>query len=42
MATLTAVKFATPEGADQALGVLENLQTQNLIRIQDAAVVSWP
>jgi uncharacterized membrane protein len=42
MATLTAVKFATPEGADQALGVLEDLQKQNIIRIQDAAVVSWP
>ncbi len=42
MATLTVVKFATPEGADQALGVLKDLQTQNLITIQDAAIVSWP
>ena len=42
MATLTAVKFSTPEGADQALNLLGNLQTQNLIRVQDAAVVSWP
>ncbi len=41
MATMTVVKFATPGGADQALGVLENLQKQSLIRIQDAAVVSW-
>ncbi len=41
MATMTVVKFATPDGADQALGVLENLQKQNLITIQDAAVVSW-
>ncbi len=42
MATLTAVKFSTPEGADQALNLLENLQKQNLIQVQDAAVVSWP
>jgi uncharacterized membrane protein len=42
MATLTAVKFSTPEGADQALNLLGNLQTQNLITVQDAAVVSWP
>lgn len=42
MATLTVVKFASPEGADEALGVLESLQQQNLITIQDAAIVSWP
>jgi uncharacterized membrane protein len=36
------VKFATPEGADEALGILEDLQTQNLIKVQDAAVVTWP
>lgn len=41
MATMTVVKFATADGADQALGVLENLQKQNLITIQDAAIVSW-
>lgn len=42
MAALTVVKFETPEGADQALGVLGDLQKQNIITIQDAAVVSWP
>lgn len=42
MATLTVVKFATPEGADQALNTLEDLQRQNIITILDAAVVSWP
>lgn len=42
MATLTVWKFGTPEGADQALGKLEQLQKQNLIEVLDAAVVSWP
>jgi uncharacterized membrane protein len=41
MATLTVVKFATSDGADEALGILEGLQRQSLISIQDAAVVSW-
>ncbi len=42
MATLTVVKFETPEGADQALKTLEDLQRQNIITVLDAAVVSWP
>jgi uncharacterized membrane protein len=42
MATLTVVKFATPEGADQALATLQDLQSQNIISILDAAVVTWP
>jgi uncharacterized membrane protein len=41
MATLTAWKFATPNGADDALTTLEDLQNQALIQVQDAAVVSW-
>ena len=41
MATLTAWKFATPNGADDAFSTLEQLQTQALIQVQDAAVVSW-
>jgi uncharacterized membrane protein len=41
MATLTAWKFATPYGADDALATLEKLQTEALIAVQDAAVVSW-
>jgi|SRR5215469_10912253 len=41
MATLTAWKFVTPYGADDALMTLEKLQTEQLIQIQDAAVVSW-
>ena len=42
MATLTVVKFETPDGAEEALELLEDLQKQSLIQIQDAAVVSWP
>ncbi|MDD7942369.1 DUF1269 domain-containing protein [Actinomycetospora lutea] len=42
MATLTAWKFPTPEGADQALATLEQLQKQELIQVLDAAVVAWP
>ncbi|HWV23405.1 MAG TPA: DUF1269 domain-containing protein [Thermomicrobiales bacterium] len=42
MATLTVVEFEDPEGANQALRVLSDLQSQNLITIQDAAIVSWP
>jgi uncharacterized membrane protein len=41
MATLTAWKFTTPYGADAALQKLEGLQPQQLIQVQDAAVVSW-
>ena len=41
MATLTAWKFRTPYGADDALATLEKLQTEALIQVQDAAVVSW-
>ena len=42
MATMTVVKFETPEGADQALNTIEELQRQNIITLLDAAVVSWP
>jgi len=42
MSSLTVVKFSTPEGAQDALGILEGLQSQQLITILDAAVVSWP
>lgn len=42
MATLTVSKFPSPDGADQALSILEDLQRQHLIVIQDAAIVSWP
>jgi uncharacterized membrane protein len=42
MATLTVLKFPTANGADEMLGVLEGLQKQQLITIQDAAIVTWP
>jgi uncharacterized membrane protein len=41
MATLTAWKFDSPFGADDALSTLEKLQSEALIQVQDAAVVSW-
>jgi uncharacterized membrane protein len=42
MGTLTVLKFATAEGAQQMLGTLESLQKQQLIVLQDAAIVTWP
>lgn len=42
MATLTVWKFSTADGAEKALTKLEALQKQELIQIQDAAIVSWP
>jgi uncharacterized membrane protein len=41
MSSLTVWKFQTPFGAEAALQKLEGLQTQGLIQVQDAAVVSW-
>lgn len=42
VATLTVWKFDTPDGAEQAELVLERLAKQELITVQDAAIVSWP
>jgi uncharacterized membrane protein len=42
MATLTVWKFDTPDGAEQATETLADLQKQELIKVHDAAVVSWP
>jgi uncharacterized membrane protein len=42
MATLTVLKFPTPEGAAQMLDKITYLQKQELIKIHDAAIVSWP
>jgi uncharacterized membrane protein len=41
MSALTVWKFPTPFGADAALEKLSALQSQQLITVQDAAVVSW-
>ncbi len=42
MATLTVLKFNTPDGAKQVLDKITHLQKMELIKIQDAAIVSWP
>jgi uncharacterized membrane protein len=42
MATLTVLKFSTPEGAGQMLGKIESIQKMELIKVQDAAIVTWP
>jgi uncharacterized membrane protein len=41
MASLTAWKFDTVDGADRTLGLLQGLQAQQLVTIQDGAVVRW-
>ncbi len=41
MAALTVWKFHTPFGAEAALERLAAMQSQQLITVQDAAVVSW-
>jgi uncharacterized membrane protein len=41
MATLSVWKFDTPDGAEQATKTLADLQKQELIKVHDAAVVSW-
>jgi uncharacterized membrane protein len=41
MATLTVWKFDSAGGADQAEATLESLAKQELIKIHDAATVSW-
>jgi uncharacterized membrane protein len=42
MATVTVLKFPTAEGAIHALDMIRDLQTHHLIKLHDAAVVSWP
>jgi uncharacterized membrane protein len=42
MGTLSVWRFETAEGAEQAVGVLEGLSKQGLIKVHDAATVSWP
>jgi uncharacterized membrane protein len=41
MATLTAWKFSTVDGADRALAVLKSLQAQQIVTLQDGAIVRW-
>jgi uncharacterized membrane protein len=42
MATLTVWRLPTAEGAEQLLTKVSDLQRQELIKIHDAALVSWP
>jgi uncharacterized membrane protein len=42
MGTLTVWKFDSAGGAENALQLLKQLQKEELIRIDDAAYVSWP
>jgi len=42
MATVTVLKFPTADGAVNALGKIKELQKEQLIKLHDAAIVSWP
>lgn len=42
MATLAVLKFNTPQGAEETLRVIDNLGKQELVTLQDAAIVTWP
>jgi uncharacterized membrane protein len=42
MATLSVLKFNDPYGADRVLLALQGLQEQQMITLEDAAIVSWP
>jgi uncharacterized membrane protein len=42
MATLTALKFDTASGAGEMLDVIKEAQKEEIIQLQDAAIVTWP
>jgi uncharacterized membrane protein len=42
MATVTVLEFPTVDGAKNVLGRIQELQKQQLIKLHDAAIVSWP
>jgi uncharacterized membrane protein len=39
---VSGIKFPTAEGAQAMLNTLENLQKQQLIQIDDGAILTWP
>jgi uncharacterized membrane protein len=41
MATITVLKFETPQGAGEMLDLLKSLTKQRLITVRDAATVVW-
>ena len=42
MATLAVLKFDSPSGAQQTLQIIQQLGKQELVTLQDAAIVTWP
>jgi uncharacterized membrane protein len=42
MATISGFKFDTPDGAEKMVDLIEGLSKQQLIVLQDAALVVWP
>src|SRR3954469_14478505 len=42
MATLTALKFDSASGAEEMLSVIKEAQKEEIIQLQDAAIVTWP
>lgn len=42
MATLAVLKFESPSGAQETLQVIQQLGKQELVTLQDAAIVTWP
>ena len=42
MATITAFKFDTQDGAQQMLDLVQDLVKGQLITLEDAAIVTWP
>jgi uncharacterized membrane protein len=42
MATLTVWKLDSANGADEAVEAVKRLQQQQLLQLEDAAVISWP
>ena len=42
MSTLVVLKFASPDGAQQGLELAAKLHKEQLLKIVDAATVSWP
>jgi uncharacterized membrane protein len=40
--SLVVLKFHAPDGADKALELAQGLQKQQLLQLQDAAIVTWP
>ena len=42
MATITGYKFETVDGAGKLLDLVQDLAKQQLITVQDAALVTWP